>query len=232
MIPLAFHGGTALRFLYAMARYSEDLDFALESARSQVDLRAYLRAIQTELQAEGYAVTIRVSDRKAVHSAWVRFPGLLYELDLSPHRDETLAVKLEVDTNPPDPTGEVLGYFFGASEPTARRTVKRVLLALEAAGRATFRWPNRKRGRSLPEILEDCPEVAVIIDGFEQRIGQVPRKLADHMVRLALAVIVTKLYGTRPVVPSSRLSPKGHSDKTIACYRCAPLAADRPRVAK
>ena len=30
MIPLAFHGGTALRFLYASQRYSEDLDFSLE----------------------------------------------------------------------------------------------------------------------------------------------------------------------------------------------------------
>lgn len=29
MIPLAFHGGTALRFLFATSRYSEDLDFAL-----------------------------------------------------------------------------------------------------------------------------------------------------------------------------------------------------------
>jgi hypothetical protein len=105
MISLAFQGGTALRFLYAMARYSEDLDFALESTRSQYDLRAYLRAIQTELQAEGYAVTVRVSDRQAVHSAWVRFPGLLYELGLSPHRDETLGVKLEVDTNPPAGAG-------------------------------------------------------------------------------------------------------------------------------
>jgi hypothetical protein len=100
MIPLAFHGGTALRFLYATARYSEDLDFALERAHAQYDLRAYLRAIQARLQAEGYAVAIRVSDRRVVHSAWVRFPGLLYELDLSPHRDESLAVKLEVDTNP------------------------------------------------------------------------------------------------------------------------------------
>jgi hypothetical protein len=68
------------------------------------------------------------------------------------------------------PTGAVLGYFFGVSEPTARRTVKRVLPALEAAGRATFRWPDRTQGRSLPEILEDCPEVAVVIDSFEQRI--------------------------------------------------------------
>lgn len=35
MIPLAFHGGTALRFLYATARYSEDLDFALEKDRDR-----------------------------------------------------------------------------------------------------------------------------------------------------------------------------------------------------
>ncbi len=28
MIPLAFHGGTALRFLYQLPRFSEDLDFA------------------------------------------------------------------------------------------------------------------------------------------------------------------------------------------------------------
>lgn len=40
MIPLAFHGGTALRFLYAIPRYSEDLDFALEQAHAQYDLRA------------------------------------------------------------------------------------------------------------------------------------------------------------------------------------------------
>lgn len=30
MIALAFQSGTALRFLYAIPRYSEDLDFALE----------------------------------------------------------------------------------------------------------------------------------------------------------------------------------------------------------
>ena len=105
LIPLAFHGGTALRFLYATPRYSEDLDFALERARAQYDFRAYLRAIQSALQAEGYGVEIKVNDRKVMHSAWVRFGGLLYELGLSPHRDESLAVSLEVDTNPPAGAG-------------------------------------------------------------------------------------------------------------------------------
>lgn len=101
MVPLAFHGGTALRFLYASPRYSEDLDFALERDRAQYDLRVYLRAIQSELAKEGYSVELKVNDRKVVHSAFIRFAGLLYELGLSPHRDQVLAVKIEVDTNPP-----------------------------------------------------------------------------------------------------------------------------------
>ncbi len=105
MIPLAFHGGTALRFLYGIPRYSEDLDFALERESSGYDFRAYLCAIQTEFSGEGYTVTLKVNDRKVVHSAFVRFSGLLYELGLSPHQDEVLAVKVEVDTRPPDGAG-------------------------------------------------------------------------------------------------------------------------------
>ena len=105
MIPLAFHGGTALRFLFSTARYSEDLEFALEKDRKRYDFRAYLQAIQRDLRAEAYAVELKVSDQKTVHNAFVRFPGLLYELGLSPHTDETLAVKIEVDTRPPAGAG-------------------------------------------------------------------------------------------------------------------------------
>jgi hypothetical protein len=105
MISLAFHGGTALRFLYASPRYSEDLVFSLEQAPERYDFRAYLHAVRAEFEAEGYTVTLKVSDQKTVHSAFVRFSGLLYELGLSPHRDEMLAVKIEVDTRPPNGAG-------------------------------------------------------------------------------------------------------------------------------
>jgi hypothetical protein len=105
MIPLAFHGGTALRFLYAHGRYSEDLDFALEGDRSGYDFRSYLQAIRAELSPEGYSVELKVNDHKIVHSAFVRFPGLFYDLGLSAQRSEVLAVKLEVDTNPPAGAG-------------------------------------------------------------------------------------------------------------------------------
>jgi hypothetical protein len=105
MIPLAFHGGTALRFIYSHGRYSEDLDFALEGDRQSYDFRSYLQAIRSDLAPEGYAVELKVNDQKTVHSAFVRFPGLLYELGLSGQQSEVLAVKLEVDTNPPAGAG-------------------------------------------------------------------------------------------------------------------------------
>jgi Nucleotidyl transferase AbiEii toxin, Type IV TA system len=105
MIPLAFHGGTALHFLYAHGRYSEDLDFALEGDRQQYDFRGYLKSIRNELEPEGYTIELKVSDGKPVHSAFVRFPGLLFDLGLSGQRGEVLAVKLEVDTNPPAGAG-------------------------------------------------------------------------------------------------------------------------------
>ena len=61
--------------------------------------------IRFELTPEGYGIELKVNDRKTVHSAFVRFPGLLYELGFSEQRGEVLAVKLEVDTNPPAGAG-------------------------------------------------------------------------------------------------------------------------------
>jgi len=105
MVPLAFQGGTALRFLYSIRRYSEDLDFALERPDRGYDFRGYLRHIQADFKQEGYFVEVRASDQKTVHSAFVRFPGLLHELGLSPHANEVFSVKIEVDTRPPAGAG-------------------------------------------------------------------------------------------------------------------------------
>jgi hypothetical protein len=102
MVPLAFQGGTALRFLHSIRRYSEDLDFTLERPGAGYDFRGCLESVRADLRREGYDADLaRVSDQKAVHSAFVRFPGLLHELGLSGHREETLQVKLEVDSRPP-----------------------------------------------------------------------------------------------------------------------------------
>jgi len=105
MIPLAFHGGTALRFLHGSQRYSEDLDFTLEGNRENYEFRTYLKSIRSDLEAQGYEVVLKISDQRVVHSAFVSFPGLPYELNFFPNFDEILSIKLEVDTNPPTGAG-------------------------------------------------------------------------------------------------------------------------------
>ncbi|MFH1037314.1 MAG: nucleotidyl transferase AbiEii/AbiGii toxin family protein [PVC group bacterium] len=96
-----FHGGTALRFLYSIPRYSEDLDFALVDPARSHRFQEHLAQLKTTFEAENYTAELKVNDRKTVVSAFVRFPGLLHELGISPHQTEVISVKIEVDTNPP-----------------------------------------------------------------------------------------------------------------------------------
>lgn len=74
------------------------------------------------------------------------------------------------------PTNEVLGFLFGVSDSTASRMRARVLPLLEAAGRDTMRMPDpgKKQRKTLDALLADTPQLAVIIDTFEQRV-QRPR---------------------------------------------------------
>ncbi|HDL64818.1 MAG TPA: nucleotidyl transferase AbiEii/AbiGii toxin family protein [Proteobacteria bacterium] len=101
----AFHGGTALRFLYSIPRYSEDLDFALLDPVRAHRFREHLDRLKSVFAAENYSVDLKFNDHKTVVSAFVRFPGLLYELGISPHQNEVISVKVEVDTNPPPGAG-------------------------------------------------------------------------------------------------------------------------------
>jgi hypothetical protein len=99
---LSFHGGTSSRFLYDIPRYSEDLDFALESLPERYAFTSYLTTIRGRLAAENYVVEIRAKkEQPAVNNAFIRFPGLLHELGLSPHKTQMITIKLKVDTNPP-----------------------------------------------------------------------------------------------------------------------------------
>ncbi len=97
----AFQGGTALRFLFSIPRFSEDLDFALIHAREDAHLERALRKVQSAFQAEGYDIAIKEKPEKTVASAFIGFPGLLYEMGLSQKKGQIFSIKVEVDTNPP-----------------------------------------------------------------------------------------------------------------------------------
>ncbi len=103
-LNIAFLGGTSLRFLYYLPRYSEDLDFSVLPSK-KIDFKRLLNKITIDLEREGYQIKIKESNKKTVIGAFIKFQSLLYDLDLSQHKDEVLSIKLEIDTNPPK--GEV-----------------------------------------------------------------------------------------------------------------------------
>ena len=97
----AFVGGTALRFLFAIPRFSEALDFSLVAPGDDLGFRSALTAVKRVFEHEGYRVEVKLGEQKTVATAWVKFPGLLHELGLSPRATQTLSIKVEVDRTPP-----------------------------------------------------------------------------------------------------------------------------------
>jgi predicted nucleotidyltransferase component of viral defense system len=98
---LVFTGGTALRFVYQIRRFSEDLDFSLSSRVQQFDFNAMMRDISQEFRQAGYSLEVKAKTHLAVNSALLRFSGILLEAGLSQLKDEKLMIKIEVDSRPP-----------------------------------------------------------------------------------------------------------------------------------
>ena len=96
-----FQGGTALRFLYGLPRYSQVLDFSLVRPDPSYDLNQAIARIRPWFEAEAYEVDLIIKSEKNVKSAFVRFPSLLFELGLSPHQSQVFSVKIELDSQPP-----------------------------------------------------------------------------------------------------------------------------------
>ena len=98
--PLAFVGGSALRFLHGLPRFSEGLDFSLVSAEGYAG-RDWMAKVKRDLTLAGFDPLVTWNDRKVVHTGWIRLAGILREAGLSAMPNEKLAIKLEIDTRPP-----------------------------------------------------------------------------------------------------------------------------------
>ena len=97
---VAFVGGTALRFLEDLPRFSEDLDFSRVSEEGYEPVRWFAK-LKRDLHFAGFDSTIRWIDREPVQVAWVRTAHLLREAGLSGHARQNLSVKVEIDIRPP-----------------------------------------------------------------------------------------------------------------------------------
>jgi len=108
----AFYGGSALRILYDLDRFSEDLDFTLLSPDENFSLAPYIKAIQDELNSFGLETEVNSKVKNSaskINSAFIK-ANTKQQLILintpqtiiaRTHNMQTLKIKMEVDTNPP-----------------------------------------------------------------------------------------------------------------------------------
>lgn len=84
------------------------------------------------------------------------------------------------------PTEEVLGFLFGVSHSTVSRLLSRTVPLLAKAGRDTMKMPDpgRKHRRHMSQLLAELPELAVVIDTWEQPV-QRPQGTDDNGNRRA-----------------------------------------------
>jgi predicted nucleotidyltransferase component of viral defense system len=108
----AFYGGTALRILYGLNRFSEDLDFSLLKPEPNFDLQYYNEAIIAEMNSFGFQVTIEPKEKvkvSAIQTAVIKANTKLQLMNISApaeviepiHGEQRLKIKMEVDINPP-----------------------------------------------------------------------------------------------------------------------------------
>ncbi len=94
---LFFVGGTALRILRGLDRFSEDLDFdAVEITPREI--QKLVKTVAHKLEEENIAVELYQNITSKKYYYELRFPNLLAQLKLSSNVQEKLMVKLDIES--------------------------------------------------------------------------------------------------------------------------------------
>ena len=121
---ITFIGGTNLRLVKGIDRFSEDLDFDCKSL-SKEEFREMTDAVLQFLHRSGIRVESRdrENDRLKAFRRNIYFPELLFNLGLSGHKDERFLIKIESQDQQIVYTPEMVnikgcGFFFSFPVPT------------------------------------------------------------------------------------------------------------------
>lgn len=103
-----FHGGTCLRILHGMNRFSEDLDFLLKRPDPAFAWKKHLDRVTQDGDLEGLRFEVQDKSQAvgSVRKAFLKTDSigsiLTLELPFERHAARKIRIKLEVDTNPPE----------------------------------------------------------------------------------------------------------------------------------
>ena len=156
----AFYGGTSLRLLYGLDRFSEDLDFSLLTPTPAFELSRYGDALQAEMAAFGFDVRFEARTERAVQSAFLKADTLqqlmVIETDraaIADLRGQVLKIKLEVDTAPPAGFSTEVRYLLQPVAFQVRVYVLADLFAGKMHAVLCRKWKDRVKGRDWYDLV-------------------------------------------------------------------------------
>jgi hypothetical protein len=111
----AFQGGTSLRILHGLPRFSEDLDFMLKVPNPEFDWTAYLTKLLDCFEEYGLKSEALPKGRmdNRIKKAVIKDNSDTNQLNLSfyqGHADQKINIKLEIDVKPPAESGYAYTY--------------------------------------------------------------------------------------------------------------------------
>jgi len=95
---LSFLGGTCLRFVYGIRRFSEDLDFDL--IKAGLDYNALASHLEKKLKEKGFLVEAKTKKTENIFIVSIRFSEVMKQLGISDLADQKLKIKFEIDPKP------------------------------------------------------------------------------------------------------------------------------------
>ncbi len=106
----AFQGGTSLRILHDLPRFSEDLDFMLKEPDPEFAWARYLEALLSCFEEFGLSPEALPKGKmeNRIKKAFIKDNSITNQLNLSfyqGHENQKLKIKLEIDVQPPADSG-------------------------------------------------------------------------------------------------------------------------------
>ncbi len=163
----AFYGGTALRVLHGLDRFSEDMDFSLLRSNSAFTLADYGDALAREVNSFGFNVVFeerRKRQGSAIESAFLKantYQQMISievdeELLRDTHPSEKLKIRLEVDTDPPPGFDTETRYVLQPIPFAVRVYALPDLFAGKLHAVLCRRWQMRVKGRDWYDLVWYC----------------------------------------------------------------------------
>jgi len=178
-----FYGGSALRIIHQLDRFSEDLDFSLMEKDAHFNLQNYFDPIQQSLQAYGFQMELNIKEKTGfspIQSAFLKGNTQKHLINVFPSKpklsfssNDLLKVKLELDTDPPSGASTEIKYLLSPLPFSVRAYSLSSILAGKIHALLCRKWKNRVKGRDFFDYLWLLSRsVPVDLNHLEQRLKQ------------------------------------------------------------